>query len=283
MIYLDYAASTPLHPELQDMLPDVFLKTGNAQSQQMNQIHQKIIEAKQKICQYFHGNPDRLFMTSGATESINTALIGAANFYSRSGKHLITFETEHQAVLKTFHYLKTQGFEISILPVLPHGEIDITRLKQEIRPDTTLISLNHLCNETGLIHNLTPLQAIRQETGVMLHLDACQSIGKSELDLRKTPIDFMSLSAHKSYGPQGVGALYLAENRHVQPIIHGSHPVRSGTISHALTTLMGASYAIAKRDYVTNQEYINHLRQLFLSQLSVEFYAHEQHGAPPYY
>lgn len=267
MIYLDYAASTPIHPELKPLVLDYMTITGNSQSKQMHELHTIINQAKCHITSYFHGDPNRIFFTSGATESISTAIIGAAQFYQKSGKHLITFKTEHNATLAAFSYLKTQGFDITILPVNPDGSIDIKLLEESIRTDTILISINHICNETGHIHNLEPMINLKEKYGFMIHLDACQTIGKSSLNINNHPIDFISLSSHKCYGPQGIGGLYIAENRHITPLIHGSHPVRSGTLPHGLIGLMGEAYRIASRDYKANISHIKKIRQRFLDNL----------------
>lgn len=268
MIYLDYAASTPIHPSLHDKIADYMLHTGNAQSKQMHELHAIINQAKVHITNYFHGEPNRLFFTSGASESISTAIVGAAQFYKKSGKHLITFKTEHNATLATYAYLKTQGFDITILPVNSDGSINIEELEQSIRRDTILISVNHICNETGFIQDIAPIIQLKEKHGFMVHLDACQTVGKQELNLNQTPVDFITLSSHKCYGPQGIGALYIAENRHITPIIHGSHPTRSGTLPHGLIKLMGEAYKIAKDDYETNLNHVKFLKERFLQNLA---------------
>ncbi len=268
MIYLDYAASTPLHKCLHERLVGYYAETGNSQSLQMHKLHTKIQTSQKKIAHYIDANPARVFFTSGATESISTAIIGAAQFYQSSGKHVITFTSEHPSVLRAHEALKKLGFEVAILPVSSEGQIDFNLLESSIRPDTILVSINHVCNETGIIHDLASLLALKNKFGFMIHLDACQTIGKTRLSIKETPVDFISLSAHKVYGPQGIGALYIAENRHITPIIHGSHPVRSGTLSHALIQLMGDAYELAYTNFSQNLQYIESLRSLFISSLS---------------
>lgn len=274
MIYLDYAASTPLHPNIRKNLPNYFGESGNAQSHQMKHLHQIIERSKQHIASYLSANPARIFFTSGATESISTAIVGASEFYRKSGNHIISFESEHPSVLRALDALRKKGFDISILPILSNGHIDYQQLTRSIRPDTILISVNHVCNETGIIHNLTPLIDLKKKHGFMIHLDACQTIGKTSLNLQNLPIDFVSLSAHKTYGPQGIGALYIAEGRHISPIIHGSHPVRSGTLSHALIEMMGDAYLLAAQEIVLNTKHICQIRQKFLKELQAVNFKH---------
>lgn len=268
MIYLDYASSCPLHPELKQLAATVFDLYGNAQSKQMNHLHDLIEANKKQICKYFDGDPGCLYFTSGATESINTIIRGAALNYKHSGKHIITFETEHSSTLSSVKHLADQGFDVSILPVQPNGLIDIDQLKNTIRQDTILLSLNHVCNETGAVQDLEPLIKLRDKFGFMIHLDACQTIGKTKLSLQSTPVDFMSLSAHKCYGPQGIGAMYIAKNRHITPLILGSNTIRPGTISHALIRLMGEAYALAYKHYETNHTKVVELNNILLDGLN---------------
>lgn len=266
MIYLDYAASTPLHDRLQKELAALFALNGNYQSKQMHDIHNIIANSRYACAKYINADPLRIFFTSGASESINTALVGAAKFYGRSGKHIITFETEHQVVLKTCKFLETEGYSITVLPVNSDGSIDPHLLESTIRRDTVLVSVNHICNETGHIQDLTIFKDLKEKYGFMLHVDACQSVGKAKLDA--DGIDFISLSSHKCYGPQGVGALYIRNDRHIVPLIHGSNPVRSGTMSHALIGMMGMAYTYALEDFDKNQAHIKKMRALFLKSLS---------------
>lgn len=267
MIYLDFAASTPLHDQIQSRITDYFTDYGNPQSLQMVALHKKIAASKQNIASYLSVDASRIFFTSGATESISTAIVGSTQLYHTSGNHIISFESEHPAVLESLATLRKSGCKVTILPINSNGSIDYTLLESNITSDTILVSLNHVCNETGLVQNLEPLIQLRKKYGFMIHLDACQSIGKTKLDLSKTPCDFVSLSAHKAYGPQGIGALYIASNRHVSPIIHGNHTVRSGTQSHALIQMMGDAYLIAARDLDLNLKTVSRIREQFLAKL----------------
>jgi len=281
MIYLDHAASTPLHPELQDELISAFKETGNSQSKQQPHLKAIINISKAQIAKTVQCDTNRIFFTSGASESINTALIGAANFYKNSGNHIISFATEHQVVLKALTYLGTIGFKVTILDVLPNGSIDYKVLEKTITPSTILISLNHVCNETGHVHQLEPLCDLRKKHGFMLHVDACQSIGKVKLKINHHDLDFVSLSSHKCNGPQGIGALYIHPRRHITPLIHGSSPVRSGTMSHALIQLMGHAYEKCEHDYMFNLRHIQKLRHNFLSKLTdIPYHLNEENGVP---
>lgn len=271
MIYLDYAASTPLHPLLLEKVATYFQLTGNAQSTQQVDLKALIQESQQKIANVINADPHRIFFTSGVSESISTLLIGAAMSYRKSGNHIITFATEHQATLATVEYLKQQGFEVSVLPVETSGHINIEQVKNALSKNTILIALNHVCNETGLAQDLKALCKIREEQGILLHIDASQSIGKMTIDLQETPVDFLSLSSHKCYGPQGIGAMYIAKNRRIVPLIHGTHPIRSGTPPHALIALMGEAYALSKKD---QSLMIAALRKSFLEQLQVPYHLH---------
>ena len=165
MIYLDYAASTPLHPNIRDNLTGYFAESGNAQSLQMTHLHQIIAQSKLHIANYLSTVPERIFFTSGATESISTAIIGSAEFYRKSGRHVISFESEHPSVLRALDALRKKGYEVTILPVLSTGHIDYPQLEKAIRSDTILVSVNHVCNETGIIHDLVPLIDLKKKYG----------------------------------------------------------------------------------------------------------------------
>ena len=283
MIYLDFASSTPLDQSLQKRLSEVYSSRGNSQSDQMEALHQTLTSSQKKVCAYFNGDPKCLHWTSGATESISTAIIGAARHYHHSGNHLITFETEHSAVLATHQFLAQEGWEVSILPVLPNGTIDLKLLENTIKSNTLLVTMTHINNETGLIHELDPILELRKQHGFMVHLDATQTIGKLPFNIQETPVDYMSLSAHKCYGPQGIGALYMNKNRHIQPLIHGTHPVRSGTVSHALIDLMGEAYQLAKTNLDQDLSHIKTLHQRFLSGISdIPYHLNQPSSSTPF-
>ena len=282
MIYLDYAASTPLHPALSARVSEAFTSFGNSQSDQMIALQALITKSKSQIAAYIDAEPNRLFYTSGSTESISLALIGAARFYKRNGTHIVTFATEHSAVLEAVKSLHSEGFNTSILPVMPNGAIDIKILENNIRKDTVIVSVNAVCNETGCIQNLQPLFSLRDKYGFLLHIDASQIVGKIPFSVKQYPADFLTLSSHKCYGPQGIGALYIAPQRHVTPLIHGSHPIRSGTMSHALILLMGEAYALAQTSLTTDILYVEELRELLLNSLTVPFEIIESEQSVPH-
>jgi cysteine desulfurase len=266
MIYLDNAASTPLAPELNSNLANYFQRYGNAQSSQQTELKQIIARGQSQVASTINTKANEIHFTSGATESINTALLGGCQFYHHSGNHIITFETEHQATLAAVNELKHLGYHVTILPVAPSGQIDYQLLQKNITPSTIMVSVNHVCNETGFIQDLKPLSDLRHQHGFLLHIDASQSIGKIPVNVLQHPCDFMSLSAHKCHGPQGIGALYISSNRHLKPIIHGNQIIRSGTPPHALVALMGQAYSLAEQSLSVTE-----ISQQFINQLTVDF------------
>lgn len=277
MIYLDYAASTPLHPKLKDKLLEAYALVGNPQSDQMVELKTVIKESKSKIAKYFNGDPNCIYFTSGATESISTAIIGGSRFYQRNGNHIITFKTEHPSVLSACSVLEKEGFDVSVLEVKSDGRIDYDLLRSAITDKTILISVNGVCNETGLVQDLIPLQELKKEYGFLVHLDACQMVGKVKMG---NDFDYISLSSHKCYGPQGVGALYIQKNRHIKPIICGKDKVRSGTMPIALIQLMGDAYALSLEDFEKNNKYIIGLRERFLKGLKGVEYTVQEGDVP---
>lgn len=239
-IYFDYMATTPLDNRVLDsMLPFMQQNSGfgNPASSHYyglecaNTIH----KAKEVLANFINAaSTESICFTSGATESINLAIKGVSNFYQRSGKHIITFSSEHTAVLESCNALSKQGFECTILPVKSTGLIDIDLFKQAIRPDTILVSVLYVNNEIGVIQDIPKIADITAEKGILLHVDAVQASGKVLIDVQAAPIDLLSLSAHKIYGPKGIGALYfrLQPKLHCIPLIHGGNQEysrRSGT------------------------------------------------------
>ncbi|UTC24252.1 aminotransferase class V-fold PLP-dependent enzyme [Candidatus Comchoanobacter bicostacola] len=278
MIYLDYAANTPLDDRIKSQLHYWYSLSGNAQSKQMTQLNEIIAHSKNQIASYINGNSDSVYFTSGATESINLALLGSARYYQHSGNHIITFETEHSATLNACKQLELEGFQVSILPVKPNGAIDYQLLKEACNSNTILVSINHICNETGFIQDLKPLIELKNQLGFMLHIDCSQTVGKETFDARTTPADFITLSSHKCYGPSGIAALYIQPNRHVRPLIYGNDPIRPGTPSVGLIGMMGAAYEIAHQALKQDQAHAMHLREQFLSKIKIPYYIHTQDG-----
>src|SRR5574343_467085 len=212
-IYLDYSATTPIDPRVVEaMMPYLTEKFGNpaSRSHQYGWDAEAAVEnARAEVAALVHADPKEIVWTSGATEANNLAIKGAANFYQGKGKHLITVKTEHKAVLDTMRELERQGFEVTYLDVLPDGLVDLDAFKAAIRPDTILASVMFVNNEIGVIQDVAALGAICRDKGVIFHVDAAQATGRIDIDLKALPIDLMSLTSHKTYGPKGIGALYV--------------------------------------------------------------------------
>jgi len=227
---------------------------------------EKAVEtAREQVAALVNADPREIVWTSGATESDNLAIKGAANFYSSKGKHIITVKTEHKAVLDTTRELERQGFEVTYLDVKDNGLIDIDVFKQAIRPDTILASVMMVNNEIGVIQDIEQLGEICREKGVIFHVDAAQATGKVEIDLQKLKVDLMSFSAHKTYGPKGIGALYVRRKPRIriEAQMHGGgheRGMRSGTLATHQIVGMGEAFRIAKEEMATENERIRMLR-----------------------
>ena len=210
-IYLDYGATTPVDPRVVDaMIPWLREHFGNPASRSHAwgwEAEEAVEKARVQVADLIGADPREIVWTSGATESINLALKGAAHFYKGKGKHLITLKTEHKAVLDTMRELERQGFEATYLDVQEDGLVNMDALKAAIRPDTVLISILFVNNEIGVIQDIPAIGALCREKGILLHVDAAQATGRVEIDMNVLPIDLMSMTAHKTYGPKGIGAL----------------------------------------------------------------------------
>lgn len=251
-LYFDSMASTYIKPEvIQAMLKIYNNHPGNPSSDHCyaKYLANEIELAKQQVLTALKADKYELVWTSGATESINLALQGAAKAYNRQGKHLITFKTEHKATLEAFQHLSRSGFTTSILDVNNNGQIELARLLSEITPKTILVSICHVNNEVGCVQDLISLVPAIQGSGCLVHIDAAQSIGKAELDLQKVPADFVSLSAHKFSGPQGIGALLIRQQpkRQIEALCFGGKQqyLRPGTMPTALIVGMGVAIKLA--------------------------------------
>jgi cysteine desulfurase len=229
-------------------------------------------KARQQVADLIGADPREIVWTSGATESNNLALKGAAHFYQTRGKHLITVKTEHKAVLDTMRELERQGFEVSYLDVQEDGMLDLDMFKAAIRPDTILVSVMFVNNEIGVIQNIPAIGAICREKGVLFHVDAAQATGKVDIDLKQLPVDLMSLASHKTYGPKGIGALYVRRKPRVrlEAQMHGGgheRGMRSGTLPTHQIVGMGEAFRIAKEEMQKDREHARRLQRRLLDGL----------------
>jgi cysteine desulfurase len=258
-IYMDYHATTPVDPRaLEAMLPYFSEKFGNAASKSHSfgwQAEEAVEAAREQVGRLIGASAREIVWTSGATESDNLAIKGAAQFHRAKGKHLITCTTEHKAVLDSMHALERDGFEVTVLPVESDGRLDPARLQAALRPDTTLVSIMHANNESGVLHPVEEIGRITRAAGVLFHCDAVQSIGKVPFDVEAANVDLVSLSAHKMYGPKGVGALYVRRKPRARLLAQmdgGGHERghRSGTLNVPGIVGFGAAaeLALAERD-----------------------------------
>lgn len=268
-IYMDYSATTPVDPRVVDkMIPYLREQFGNAASRShaFGWEAEKAVEtAREQVAALVNADPREIVWTSGATESDNLALKGAANFYSSKGKHIITVKTEHKAVLDTTRELERQGFEVTYLDVQENGLVDIEQFKQALRPDTILASVMSVNNEIGVIQDIEQIGEICRDKGVIFHVDAAQATGKVALDLQQLKVDLMSFSAHKTYGPKGIGALYVRRKPRIriEAQMHGGgheRGMRSGTLATHQIVGMGEAFRIAHEEMATENERIRMLR-----------------------
>jgi cysteine desulfurase len=269
-IYLDYSATTPVDPRVADkMIPYLTERFGNPASRSHSygwEAEKAVEEARGHVAALVNADPKEIVFTSGATESNNLAIKGAANFYAGTkGKHIITVMTEHKAVLDTVREMERQGFEATYLPVKENGLIDLDALRAAIRPDTVLVSVMAVNNEIGVIQDLEAIGKLCREKGVVFHVDAAQAAGKMPIDLKTLPVDLMSFSAHKIYGPKGIGALYVRRKPRVrlEAQMHGGgheRGMRSGTLPTHQIVGMGEAFRIAKEEMATENERIRMLR-----------------------
>jgi cysteine desulfurase len=268
-IYLDYSATTPVDPRVAaKMIPFLTENFGNPASRSHSygwDTEAAVEEAREQIADLVGADAKEIVFTSGATESINLAVKGAANFYQTKGKHLITVATEHKATLDTMRELERQGFEVTYLPTKPDGLIDMAVFKAALRPDTIVVSVMFVNNEIGVIQDIAALGNICREKGIIFHVDSAQATGKVPIDLSVLKVDLMSFSAHKTYGPKGMGALYVRRKPRVriEAQIHGGgheRGFRSGTLATHQIIGMGEAFRLAKLEMATENERIRMLR-----------------------
>ncbi len=276
-IYFDYSATTPVDSRvIEKMLPWLSKNFGNAASRShvFGWNAEKAIEiARGQVAQLLNADSREIIWTSGATESNNLAIKGAAHFYSDRGKHIITVKTEHKAVLDTCRELERQGFEVTYLDVESDGLINFEKFKSAVRPDTILASVMMVNNEIGVIQDIVRLGEFCHEHSIIFHVDAAQAVGKVKIDLQNTLVDLMSLSAHKVYGPKGIGALYMRRKPRIriEGQIHGGgheRGFRSGTLPTHQIVGMGEAFELANREMETENERIKILRDRLWKGLS---------------
>ena len=275
-IYLDYSATTPVDPRVAEkMIPYLVEKFGNPASRSHSfgwEADEAVENARAEVAKLVNADAKEIVWTSGATESNNLAIKGAANFYSGKGKHIITVKTEHKAVLDTFRELERQGFEATYLDVKDNGLIDLEVFKAALRPDTILVSVMFVNNEVGVVQPIAEIGEICRSKGIIFHVDAAQATGKVDIDLEKLKVDLMSFSAHKTYGPKGIGALYVRRKPRVrlEAQMHGGgheRGFRSGTLPVHQIVGMGEAFRIAREEMVEENARIGRLRDKLLKGL----------------
>ena len=273
-IYLDYSATTPVDPRVaQKMIPFLTEQFGNAASRSHAfgwEAEKAVEEAREHVAALLNADPKEIIWTSGATEGNNLAIKGAANFYKGKGKHIVTMKTEHKAVLDTVRELERQGFEATYLDPEQNGLLDLEKFKAALHPDTVLVSVMMVNNEIGVIQPVAEIGEICRTKGIIFHCDAVQAAGKIPIDLQKLKADLLTVTAHKVYGPKGIGALYVRRKPRVriEPQIHGGGPergLRSGTLPTHQIVGMGEAFRIAKLEMAAESERIRSLRDRLLA------------------
>lgn len=278
-IYLDYMATTPVDPLVAAKMNECLSMSGDfGNPSSTTHIYgftaeERIQFATQQVADAIHADPKEIVWTSGATESINLALQGAAFSYQRQGKHIVTLKTEHKAVLDTCHFLESQGFKVTYLDVERSGLVDLQKLSDALTKETIIVSVLCVNNETGIIQNIESIAKLVKSKGILLHVDAAQASGKIPIDVKSLNVDLLSLSAHKVYGPKGVGALYVRRQPTVrlQPLIYGGghqRGLRSGTFPTHQIVGMGEAFSIAKERFSEDIQHIRHCRELLWEGIS---------------
>ena len=270
-IYLDYASTTPIDDRVAKKMLE-YMTTDGMYGNPASRSHsfgwdadEAVSQSRQHVAELINADPREIVWTSGATESDNLAIKGAAHFYKKKGKHVITIKTEHKAVLDACRQLEREGFEVTYMEPMANGLIDIEKLESEIRDDTVLISIMHVNNEIGVIQDIEAIGELARSKKIIFHVDAAQSAGKVKIDLEKMKVDLMSFSAHKIYGPKGIGALYVRRKPRVrlEAQIHGGgheRGLRSGTLPTHQIVGMGEAFRIAKEEMESDYEKVSQLR-----------------------
>ncbi|WBY01829.1 IscS subfamily cysteine desulfurase [Ramlibacter tataouinensis] len=275
-IYMDYGATTPVDPRVVDaMIPWLREHFGNPASRSHAwgwEAEAAVEKAREQVAELIGADPREIVWTSGATESDNLAIKGAAQFYKTRGKHLVSVKTEHKAVLDTLRELERQGFEVTYLDVQEDGLLDLDAFKAALRPDTILASVMLVNNEIGVVQDIAAIGAICRDKGIVFHVDAAQATGKVEIDVKALPVDLMSLASHKSYGPKGIGALYVRRKPRVrlEAQMHGGgheRGLRSGTLPTHQIVGMGEAFRIAREEMAQDNAKARALQQRMLDGL----------------
>jgi cysteine desulfurase len=268
-IYLDYSATTPVDPRVVDrMIPYLREQFGNPASRSHAfgwEAERAVEEAREQVAALISADPREIIWTSGATEATNLALKGAAHFYRDKGKHLVTVKTEHKATLDTMRELEREGFEVTYLDVGADGLLDLARFEAALRPDTIIVSVMYVNNEIGVIQDISALGEICRKRAIIFHVDGAQATGKVAIDLGQLKVDLMSFSAHKTYGPKGIGALYVRRKPRVrlEAQMHGGgheRGLRSGTLPTHQIVGMGEAFKLARLEMATEIERVRMLR-----------------------
>lgn len=270
-IYLDYMATTPVDPRVVERMlhflgPDGdFGNPASITHDFGRRAAQAVEQARYQIAEVIHASPQEIIFTSGATEADNLAILGAANFYQNKGKHVITMSTEHKAVLDSFHRLEKDGFQVTYLEPEADGLLDLQQLERALQPDTILVSIMHVNNEIGVIQDIAAIGELLKEKGIIFHVDAAQSAGRLAINVSTLPVNLMSFSAHKCYGPKGIGGLYVRQRPRVrlQPQTFGGgheNGLRSGTLATHQIVGMGEAFALSECVREEEQARLLHFR-----------------------
>jgi len=278
-IYLDYSATTPIDPRVAAKMSECLTIEGNfgnpaSRSHEFGWVAEEAVDlARQQVADLINADPREIVWTSGATEADNLAIKGAAHFYKKKGNHIITMKTEHKAVLDTCRQLEREGFEVTYLDPEENGLLDLDKLKAATTAQTILITVMQVNNEIGVIQDIEAIGEFAREQGIIFHVDAAQSTGKVEIDLQRLKVDLMSFCAHKTYGPKGIGALYVRRKPRVrlEAQMHGGgheRGMRSGTLATHQIVGMGEAFRLAQEEMATENERIRMLRDRLYSGLN---------------
>lgn len=276
-IYLDYSATTPVDPRVAEKMCRYLTLEGGLFGNPASRSHPfgwdaeaAVEEARRHIAALLNADPKEIIFTSGATESDNLAIKGVAQFYRKKGQHIITCKTEHKAVLDTCRALERDGFEVTYLDPEPDGLVDLKKLEAALRPDTILVSIMHVNNEIGVVQDIAAIGELTRARGILFHVDAAQSAGKVEIDVQNMKVDLVSLSAHKIYGPKGIGALYVRRKPRVrlEAQMHGGgheRGMRSGTLATHQIVGMGEAFRIAREEMAEENQRIRRLHERMMA------------------